>query len=67
MKKVFGIEAEINITTDDDVAKGIGKGLSNGTVVITDIIKQVKPDIVKGLQTLFKEKQLNGTDKPETK
>lgn len=59
MKKVFGIEAEINITTDDDIAKGVGKGLSNGTVVITDIIKQIKPDIIKGLQKLFKEKSIN--------
>ena len=67
MKKVFGIEAEINITTDDDIAKEIGKGLSNGTVIITDIIKQIKPNIVKGLQTLFKEKQVSGTNKSRTR
>ena len=53
MKKVLGIEAEINITTDDDIAKGVGKGISNGTVMITDIIKQIKPDIIKSLQKLF--------------
>ena len=52
MKKVFGIEAEVNITADEDICKGIGKGVSNGTILLADIIKEVKPEIIKGIKKL---------------
>ena len=55
MKKVFGIEAEVNITADEDICKGIGKGVSNGTIFLVDIIKEVKPEIIKGIKKLFEE------------
>lgn len=55
MKKVFGIEAEVNITADEDICKGIGKGVSNGSILLADIIKEVKPEIIKGIKKLFEE------------
>lgn len=45
MKKVFGVQAEINITADDDVVRGIGKGIQNGSVIVSDIVKELKPFI----------------------
>lgn len=57
MKKIFGIEAEINITTDDDVAKGIGKGLSKGAISLKEIFDELKPEIIKSLKDFFKEKE----------
>jgi hypothetical protein len=57
MKKVLGIQAELNITADEDVIRGIGKGISNGSIVISDIIKEVKPEIVKSIKKLFIEKE----------
>ena len=50
MKKLFGIEAEFNITADEEVVKGIGKGIANGAVDVSDIIKEVKPNIVKAIK-----------------
>ena len=32
MKKLFGIEMEFNFTADEDVMKGLGKGISKGAV-----------------------------------
>lgn len=55
MKKVFGIEAEVNITADEDICKGIGKGVSNGSILLADIIKEVKPEIIKGIKKLFED------------
>lgn len=55
MKKVFGVQAEINITADEDIIKGMGKGIQNGSVVLSDIIKEVKPEIVKSIKEWFKE------------
>lgn len=50
MKKVFGIQAEINITADDDVVRGIGKGIQNGSVIISDIVKELKPTITESVK-----------------
>lgn len=50
MKKIFGIEAEFNITADEDITKGIGSGIKNGSVVIADIIKELTPAIIRSLK-----------------
>lgn len=50
MKKVFGIQAEINITADDDVVRGIGKGIQNGSVILSDIVKELKPAITDSIK-----------------
>ena len=55
MKKVFGVQAEVNITADEEVVKGIGKGISKGAIAIGDIIKSVKPEIEKALKDWIKE------------
>lgn len=60
MKKLIGFEAEFNITSDDDICKGLGKGLSNGSILIRDIIKEVKPEIIKAVKKLFNEDKVKG-------
>lgn len=57
MKKIIGVQAEFNITADEDITKGLGKGLSNGSVLIKDIIKEIKPEIVKALKKCFVEEK----------
>lgn len=46
MKKLFGIEAEINVTADEDIIKSIGKGVSNGSIILQDILNEVKSPLV---------------------
>lgn len=46
MKKLFGIEAEINVTADEDIIKGIGKGVSNGSIILQDIFNEVKAPLI---------------------
>lgn len=53
MKKVFGIQAEINLTADEDVVKGIGKGIANGSVILDDIVKEIKPTLIKYLKNFI--------------
>lgn len=68
MKKVFGVQAEINITADDDVVRGIGKGIQNGSVIISDIVKELKPFISDRIKDHLRgrlEKQ-SGKDAPKT-
>ena len=62
MKKLFGIEAEFNITADEEVVKGIGKGIANGAVDVSDIIKEVKPEIVKAIKEKCKLKGENNNE-----
>lgn len=50
MKKIFGIEAEINITTDEGVAKCFGKGLAKGSLTLNNFIKEIKPELVKKIK-----------------
>lgn len=50
MKKIFGVQAEINLTADEEIIKGIGKGLSNGSIEIVDIFRELKPDIAKAIK-----------------
>lgn len=46
MKKLFGIQAEINVTADEDIIKGIGKGVSNGSIILQDILNEVKAPLI---------------------
>lgn len=45
MKKIFGVQAEFNITADEEIVHGIGKGIQNGSVAIMDIFNEVKPAV----------------------
>lgn len=47
MKKLFGIQAEINVTADEDIIKGIGKGVSNGSIILQDILNEIKAPLIK--------------------
>lgn len=49
MKKLFGIEAEINVTADEDIIKGIGKGVSNGSIILQDILNEVKAPLIESI------------------
>lgn len=60
MKKLFGIEAEINVTADEDIIKGIGKGVSNGSIILQDILNEVKAPLIKRIANkLSQEKKEN--------
>ena len=64
MKKIFGVQAEINLTADEEIIKGIGKGLSNGSIEIVDIFRELKPDIAKAIKySLLKDEKKNKEDK----
>ena len=65
MKKVFGLQAEINIIADDDVARGVGKGLRNGSEVLTDIIKEIKPILSDSIKKHF-DKSIQKHENEET-
>lgn len=56
MKKVFGIQAELNFTADEEVVHGIGKGIQNGSVVISDIVKELKPIITESIKKQFEKR-----------
>lgn len=57
MKKIFGIEAEVNITTDEEVVKGIGKGLAKGQITFDEILKEIKPELVKAVKSVLQDKE----------
>lgn len=40
MDKIFGLQAEINITADESIIKGLGKGIGNGSVIVRDTKKE---------------------------
>ena len=54
MKKLFGIQAELNITADDDVCKSIGSGIKNGTIDVADLINEAIPIAIKALKKELK-------------
>ena len=68
MKKIFGVQAEFNITADDDIVKGVGKGVSSGSVVLVDLVKEMKPAVLDTIKALvFKNaKTENAMPKPTT-
>lgn len=45
MKKIFGVQAEINLTADEEIVRGLGKGIQNGSVAVMDIINEIKPAV----------------------
>jgi len=53
MKKLFGVQAEFNITADEDVTKGIGSGIKKGSIVVSDIIREFKPLITETIKDEF--------------
>lgn len=57
MKKIFGIEAEVNITTDEEIVKGIGKGLTKGQITFDEILKEIKPELVKAIKSALQNKE----------
>lgn len=64
MKKVFGVEAELNITADEELVKGLGKGISKGAVTLNDIIKDARPAILTAIKNFLEdEKQDNSSKK----
>ena len=48
--KLFGIEAEINITADEELSKAIGEGIKKGTISVAEIAKELKPQIVEAIK-----------------
>lgn len=46
MEKLLGVEAEINLTVNDDIIRKISKG----SPFLNDILKELKPDIIKALK-----------------
>lgn len=63
MRKIFGIQAELNITTDDDLVKGIGKGISKGSITLNDIVNDVKPSILNLIRTYLENKNKDNSNK----
>lgn len=45
MKKIFGMEAEFNITADEEIIHGLGKGIQNGSVAVMDIVGTIYVDM----------------------
>lgn len=50
MVKLIGVEAEFNITVDEELAKGIGQGVKSGAISINEIVKDAKPTIVEAVK-----------------
>lgn len=46
MKKVIGIQAEVNITADEDIVKGIGKG----TIKLGSLFDELKSTIAEAIK-----------------
>lgn len=57
MKKIIGVQAELNVTTDDDIVRGIGKGIQNGSVIISDIIKELTPAITDAIKNQLEKRK----------
>lgn len=65
MKKIFGVQAEFNLTADEEIVHGLGKGIQNGSVAVMDIINEIKPAVSECLKrTLAKD---NAEDKSANK
>lgn len=53
MRKLIGIEAEVNITVSDDIIRKMSKG----SPILNDILKEVKPDIIKAIKKCLSEEE----------
>ena len=64
MKKSFGMEAEFNITADEEIIHGLGKGIQNGSVAVMDIVNEIKPTVSECLKKiLMKQNNEDNTNK----
>ena len=64
MKKIFGMEAEFNITADEEIIHGLGKGIQNGSVEVMDIVNEIKPTVSECLKKiLMKQNNEDNTNK----
>ncbi len=64
MKKIFGMEAEFNITADEEIIHGLGKGIQNGSVAVMDIVNEIKPTVSECLKKiLMKQNNEDNTNK----
>ena len=64
MKKIFGMEAEFNITADEEIIHGLGKGIQNGSVAVMDIVNEIKPKLSECLKKiLMKQNNEDNTNK----
>ena len=64
MKKIFGMEAEFNITADEEIIHGLGKGIQNGSVAVMDIVNEFKPTVSECLKKiLMKQNNEDNTNK----
>ena len=59
MKKVIGVQCEVNITMDDDIAKGIGYGIKKTGICTEKIYDDLKEPIVAVIKK-FIEKKVGG-------
>lgn len=64
MKKIFGMEAEFNITADEEIIHGLGKGIQSGSVAVMDIVNEIKPTVSECLKKiLMKQNNEDNTNK----
>ena len=64
MKKIFGMEAEFNITADEEIIHGLGKGIQNGSVAVMDKVNEIKPTVSECLKKiLMKQNNEDNTNK----
>lgn len=62
MKKIFGVQAEFNITADEEIVHGLGKGIQNGSVAIMDIFNEIKPAVSERIKSLLAKQQKENHD-----
>ncbi len=53
MRKLIGIEAEVNITVNDDILRKISKS----SPILNDILKEVRPNIIKAIKKCLSEEE----------
>ena len=54
MSKLIGIQAEVNLTLNDDLMKSVGKGIEKGAIHIEDIFKELKAPIIETIKKELK-------------
>lgn len=58
------MEAEFNITADEEIIHGLGKGIQNGSVAVMDIVNEIKPTVSECLKKiLMKQNNEDNTNK----
>lgn len=68
MKKIFGVQAEFNLTADEEIVHGLGKGIQNGSIAVMDIVNEIKPVVSECIKkALVKQSSGDGADDKATK